>query len=1107
MYNKKDSTYNQPWLKVIQINLRHCSAASLALADLLNRENYDVALVQEPYAHSGLPVTIANVPDNFITFHALTTDHAYDSAILVRKSLAAASNISSVLMENHVACVSLATRNVSLQFASLYLRPITIDYSIAARTIISAINSPSLVLASDVNAKNKIWNSNNTDWKGNEIETILMDLNLSLCNVDRSELSFVPGGTSFVDITITGRHINHRNWEYLPVPSLSDHPYISFEIFIGAGRQTIPVYAQASGNVPRVQNIDNKQFCNQLENHLATEQQPIRELQNHIEALQQIENITSAITISAKSAKKQFVPYRPGNRNMPWWSEDLKQARNAARKSFQRWSACRSRHNRETYTESKSIYQKLLRKAKLNSISELEKLPICETFKALRRHSQKQKPSQNLDGIKVDNKTISDANNLATHCALHFFPSIEDSTEAIHQILELRAKEAVCSNSPAEAPPITEWELTNAIKNLNVDSAPGSDGISVKHILLCFYIIKDHLLAVLNFCLQHSFWPVEWKTASVTIIRKQGKSDYTSLNNYRPIANGLTFAKIYEKIILTRLTWLSDRNCWLSTNQHGFREGMSTTTAAHALAEFIENSFNQKRTAAACFLDIKSAFDSAWHPSIICALIDRNCPTYLVKSVQNYLSQRAVKIRVNSVTVTRDVAIGCPQGGILSPFLWNILIDDVLRLHFTFNYRIIGFADDLTLLTDHKITATAVKNLQLVLDTVNQLLANNRLKLNATKTKLMLFNKKNTSADTLNSLRLNQVNISTSTSTKFLGLLLDTRLKWDAHVTEKCLAAKRAYMMAYNTARNIWGKYSKRISFLYKAIAEPVLLYACSVWVNYLRTNRGTQKILSFQRSLVRRITAALNSAPTDALIILSNTTPADLRVLELAARDLLKINHRHCFAPSSRALVINKIPEIASITPAWNPRTPHLSDLPPWSPQHQIPTEDQVAAEFRGDGGVSDHLFSKLPKNNLLIRKLIRQRWENNWTNSTTGRATRLFFPNLASTAPLNNLPLSSQLTQLITSHSLLNEHLFRIKLTASAACNCGANTESTTHFLFDCPTYDNDRYDFKTMCLRLTSSWPPSLSDIPKHSALWCEMARFVSKTKRFKRPFPVK
>jgi hypothetical protein len=88
--------------------------------------------------------------------------------------------------------------------------------------------------------------------------------------------------------------------------------------------------------------------------------------------------------------------------------------------------------------------------------------------------------------------------------------------------------------------------------------------------------------------------------------------------------------------------------------------------------------------------------------------------------------------------------LAATQGGVLSPFLWIVLIDDILRLSFPFPYKIHAFTDDLTTSTTHLSPTQACSNLQIVCDTVNQKLRDIKLNLNAQKTVYMIFSKRRT---------------------------------------------------------------------------------------------------------------------------------------------------------------------------------------------------------------------------------------------------------------------------------------------------------------------------------------------------------------------------
>jgi hypothetical protein len=77
---------------------------------------------------------------------------------------------------------------------------------------------------------------------------------------------------------------------------------------------------------------------------------------------------------------------------------------------------------------------------------------------------------------------------------------------------------------------------------------------------------------------------------------------------------------------------------------------------------WLENGFSIKHFSAAAFLEIKSAFDSAWHPAIIAALSKRSCPQYLLKIVSSFLADRCAIFSHNGSSFEKRVEVGCLQG-------------------------------------------------------------------------------------------------------------------------------------------------------------------------------------------------------------------------------------------------------------------------------------------------------------------------------------------------------------------------------------------------------------------------------------------------------------
>ena len=318
-------------------------------------------------------------------------------------------------------------------------------------------------------------------------------------------------------------------------------------------------------------------------------------------------------------------------------------------------------------------------------------------------------PSQ----ISVNDKIITNPTDILNACARHFFPPDPPSNSA-HREVEKCAKE-ISSSCDTEPPPdLTTRELSEALGALQHDAAPGPDGIDAPILSLCLTIIRPLFHQLLSSCIASPYFLQAWRHARIRIISKHNKSEFSTLHSFRPISVINTSAKVLEKVILARLRWAAKQGNWFSNHQHGFLSERSTETAAHDLISYIENGFSQKQKTAAVFIDIKSAFDSAWHPAILKALAAKGCPPYLIRIINSFLSSRRGTIRSQESEFTFRIATACPQGSALSAFLWIVLIDSVLSLSFDFPVLLLAYADDLIVAVRHKDMNTATKMAQIV---------------------------------------------------------------------------------------------------------------------------------------------------------------------------------------------------------------------------------------------------------------------------------------------------------------------------------------------------------------------------------------------------------
>lgn len=138
-------------------------------------------------------------------------------------------------------------------------------------------------------------------------------------------------------------------------------------------------------------------------------------------------------------------------------------------------------------------------------------------------------------------------------------------------------------------------------------------------------------------------------------------------------------------------------------------------------------------------------------------------------------------------------------------------------------------------------------------------------------------------------------------------------------------------MAANCCLRQSCGHDPKRIRFLYLSTVEPILTYACSVWLSFLNSKAGVKKLRSFERSVARLITLSFRSAPTDSLLILSNLVPLDLRILQIATTRFLSLQGLD-FSPRSKAVISRRFSHLCSLPHISTPHLPVLASLPPWS-------------------------------------------------------------------------------------------------------------------------------------------------------------------------------
>lgn len=141
-----------------------------------------------------------------------------------------------------------------------------------------------------------------------------------------------------------------------------------------------------------------------------------------------------------------------------------------------------------------------------------------------------------------------------------------------------------------------------------------------------------------------------------------------------------------------------------------------------------------------------------------------------------------------------------------------------------------GYSDDLTVLVREKFESTLGDRVRIALEVVERWCIERGLIVNPGKTDLVLFSRRHTGSNLVGTMKLFGANLELSPQVKYLGVTLDSKLNWIAHVEDKGRKALVAFWVCRNSFGRNWDLQSKAILWLYEAVIRPMISHGCVVW-------------------------------------------------------------------------------------------------------------------------------------------------------------------------------------------------------------------------------------------------------------------------------------
>ena len=1019
-----------------QVNLQHAIAASADLCNSAHHLGLDAVLIQEPWIAYGGPkglrparvLSIGTAPLAAIAIFARGID------VLFLEHLST----------SHCVCAELVRDGESLYVISLYCQygDDVERYLQQLDKVLTALPNKKIVIGSDSNARSPLWDpraallyrSAAQRARDEAVEEFIFQHGLQLWNNPvQGDTLRGSNGSSAIDITISRGISSLTDWRIHPDEITSDHCLITFNIPRDSHSDSTIEERCGGEYLPRSFRNINSETWDRLLIDIGS---GLDRLANNypdgnIETSLLASSINNVIVRAAESALGRSNSV--ANARVPWWSENLSRLKSAVKRALRLLRVARADRldghtmelRQENYRNAVRKYKREIRKSKRSSWKKfVESMsadgPWGPAYRAVSNANAA--PLSAICSAQTGNLTISAFESGEALVDSLLPADTAEKDQPAHTLIRAIAASYGRHQPCADYEDLpTEEELDRIFKNLGLRKAPGVDRINGPIARAAWRAGTHELLQLYRRCFINGIFPECWKVGYLKILRK-AKSDRHASDpkGYRLISLLPTLGKVLEKLIAARLNKVLEATCPLSTNQFGFRARRSTEDAILAVISAASQPDN--RFALVTFLDISGAFDNAWWPMILVKLSLRGVHGNLISMLHNYFRYRFAIYEFGGRISLRELSIGCPQGSVLGPILWNVLVDDILSTVVPSGCSLYAYADDITLVTVGASRNELENKANRALTSLAEWATLNRLSFSAGKSENLWIGKTWQNASKRSpTLKLSGRPISTRESTVYLGIQVDCALSFIPHARYITQRALSAFACIYRLCAGNWGLDYRARRVAYSSIYVSIVAYAARVWAHRVTSLTVSRILLRGQRGPVLLMTSAMRTASTDCLPVLAGILPVDLAILRRAAR----------------TCVSKRIP--FDISAAYT--TPVLSDEDFGNPDKRNQTWKAIDSE-------------------------VHRLWQRRWDAGTKGRQTHSFLPCVNTRMKRQWLAPDRWTSQFITGHGRFRAKLRWLGLRDSNGelitddmCICGLGPQDADHVIWSCPEMSDER------------------------------------------------
>ncbi len=492
----------------------------------------------------------------------------------------------------------------------------------------------------------------------------------------------------------------------------------------------------------------------------------------------------------------------------------------------------------------------------------------------------------------------------------------------------------------------TEGEVLRIILRLNNTQALGVDGIPVAVLKQLAPVIAAPFAHLIRRSFETSTVPNGFKLARVTPVYKGRGKALDDVANYRPISILSSMSKIMERAALLQLS--PHLAPLLPQSQHGFRPRRSTSMAILAAQGSWAEARARGLLVGIAGYDMSSAFDTVDAGMLTKKLEGLGVRCKEKKWFSHYLQGRQQQVDHNGTCSSYSpVPFGVPQGSILGPVLFLVLVSDlpsaILRggggdgggtdggsdggdgNRDGLEVGISGYADDVAVWVAGKDASLVRERLEQISKSLMNYCSMNYLALNGSKTQVLW------SGCTAQPVRVGDVLVPPAPTFEFLGISFDKHLAVTPHLNALVNSAKAMVIMCRRLLQHLPSPLVKTIM---QSMIRGKIGYACAVLpprfneqdpVNGLMAkiqtslNEVARSIVGCRRSDRRRVEEILqeSSIPSLNKVVIETIgvecwkalNVRDAPDLPLAPIGTLLMASRKCDKRKTRAVSNNSLP------------------------------------------------------------------------------------------------------------------------------------------------------------------------------------------------------